>query len=351
MLKHIITNSKAGEPLRRTLPFILMMFLTIAGASFITNAKAVYIIDDGQTRTTVEHSSSSPSVILRDAGISVDQTDRITTELNEEGITEIKIVPSCAVSIEYLGSTLHTRAYDETVGELLERMKITLNENDKLSVEPERAAEDGMVIRILHYTYGTEQAVESVAYKTERTANASMSKGKEEVKREGKNGSALVTYSVTYENGKEVSREETKREIVEEPVSKLVEYGTKAASVSQSDRVASDNGSGVLTLKSGQTITYSRSINASATAYTARAGAKTASGRVACVGCVAVDPRVIPMGSKLYITTKDGQYSYGVAVAADTGGAIKGNKVDLYFNTYSECVQFGRRSCTVYVLN
>jgi 3D (Asp-Asp-Asp) domain-containing protein len=69
------------------------------------------------------------------------------------------------------------------------------------------------------------------------------------------------------------------------------------------------------------------------------------------VGYVAVDPKVIPLGSKLYITTPSGNIVYGMAVAADTGGAIKGNKIDLYYNTYSECVQFGRRTCTVYVLS
>ena len=55
--------------------------------------------------------------------------------------------------------------------------------------------------------------------------------------------------------------------------------------------------------------------------------------------------------SKLYITTPNGKIVYGTAVAADTGGAIKGNKVDLYYNTYNECIQFGRRNVTVYVLN
>ena len=57
------------------------------------------------------------------------------------------------------------------------------------------------------------------------------------------------------------------------------------------------------------------------------------------------------MGSKLYITTPNGNIVYGTAVAADTGGAIKGNKVDLYYNTYNECIQFGRRNVTVYVLS
>ena len=76
----------------------------------------------------------------------------------------------------------------------------------------------------------------------------------------------------------------------------------------------------------------------------------TASGTVAEVGKVAVDPKVIPLGSKLYIVSQDGQYVYGYCSAEDTGGLIKGNKVDLYFSTWDECIQFGYRPVTIYVV-
>jgi len=68
-------------------------------------------------------------------------------------------------------------------------------------------------------------------------------------------------------------------------------------------------------------------------------------------GVVAVDPKVIPLGTKLYIESPDGSYVYGCAVAGDTGGAIKGNRIDLFMDTYSECMQFGRRTMNVYILN
>ena len=70
-------------------------------------------------------------------------------------------------------------------------------------------------------------------------------------------------------------------------------------------------------------------------------------------GVIAVDPKVIPLGSRVYIESSDGGKSwvYGFAVAADTGGAIKGNKIDLCYNTRAECLQFGRRSATVYILD
>jgi 3D (Asp-Asp-Asp) domain-containing protein len=85
-----------------------------------------------------------------------------------------------------------------------------------------------------------------------------------------------------------------------------------------------------------------------ATAYTANCdgcSGTTASGQHAGHGIVAVDPRVIPLGSHLYIP------GYGQAIAGDTGGAIHGNRVDLGFNSDSDAMQFGRRSVTVYVLH
>jgi 3D (Asp-Asp-Asp) domain-containing protein len=83
-----------------------------------------------------------------------------------------------------------------------------------------------------------------------------------------------------------------------------------------------------------------------ATAYAPGAGAgwRTATNRKAGYGIVAVDPRVIPLGTRLYIP------GYGYAIAADTGGAIKGNRIDLCFNTCSEAIRWGRREVKVYIL-
>ena len=89
-----------------------------------------------------------------------------------------------------------------------------------------------------------------------------------------------------------------------------------------------------------------------ATAYTAGYGGAdhyTATGTRVQVGTVAVDRNVIPLGTRMYIVTNDGSVVYGTAVAEDTG--VRGNIVDLYYNTYSQCISFGRRSCTVYVLS
>ena len=72
---------------------------------------------------------------------------------------------------------------------------------------------------------------------------------------------------------------------------------------------------------------------------------RTATGVMAGHGIAAVDPRVIRLGTKLYVE------GYGFCIAADTGGAIKGARIDLCYDTYRQAIQFGRRAVTVYVLD
>ncbi|MPM47835.1 hypothetical protein SDC9_94556 [bioreactor metagenome] len=143
-------------------------------------------------------------------------------------------------------------------------------------------------------------------------------------------------------------------------VPRIIEYGTGVARVKQSalsvsgDVLAAvDAEGGTLTTASGKQLSYSKSLDVTATAYTTerQAWKITATGTTARVGAIAVDPKVIPYGTRMFIVSADGSITYGLAVAEDCGGSIKGNKIDLFFNTYDECISFGRRACTVYILN
>ena len=134
-------------------------------------------------------------------------------------------------------------------------------------------------------------------------------------------------------------------ETLVKPIDQVFEEGTK-------DVFTNDRGD----------FTARKAIKMVATAYEAgprstgkRPGDKgygiTASGARAKRGTVAVDPRVIPLGTKLYIKSlTPGVPDYGFAIAQDTGGAIKGNKIDLFMDTVWECLQFGRRPVMVYIL-
>ena len=170
------------------------------------------------------------------------------------------------------------------------------------------------------------------------------------VSMQGTTGLSKKLFTVRFENGKEVSKVLTGEEVITKPVDTIKYVGTKPRVV---PTIAGTN-----TEKPAVLGDY---IDMNASAYDLsyescgkRPGDRgygiTASGMQARVGVVAVDPKVIPLGTKMYIVSTDGKVVYGYCTAEDTGGAIKGNKVDLFYNTKSECLQFGRRSVYVYIL-
>ena len=167
---------------------------------------------------------------------------------------------------------------------------------------------------------------------------------KTKVQTEGKQGEALVTKKCKYVDGKKVSSKTVDTKITKEPVDKVVLMGTKGSNVS--------NPVGTFTDKNGNTVAYSSVVTGSGTAYTAPAGSLTATGVTAYHGGVAVNPNIIPYGSKLYIVSTDGSFVYGYATAVDTGGALMSGTaiVDCFYNTYDECVSFGRRNVNVYIV-
>ena len=107
-------------------------------------------------------------------------------------------------------------------------------------------------------------------------------------------------------------------------------------------------GGNTITTSDGQVLSYVDVLTCEATSYCIHG--YTASGTPSRYGAIAVDPNYIPLGTRMYIVTTDGSWVYGVATAEDTGGAIKGYIIDLFFDDYSTCIQFGRRDCTVYIL-
>jgi 3D (Asp-Asp-Asp) domain-containing protein len=123
------------------------------------------------------------------------------------------------------------------------------------------------------------------------------------------------------------TRETVEERVLRPSVNKVIAYGTA--------NVVS---------RGGNTLRYRRVFQARATAYGPSAGKYTATGAKAGRGSIAVDPRVIPLGTRLYV---DG---YGHGTANDVGGEIKGNAVDVYFPSDAECRRWGVRTVNVYIL-
>ena len=112
-------------------------------------------------------------------------------------------------------------------------------------------------------------------------------------------------------------------------------------------------GDGVIVLPSGEVLTYYRTDSFVATAYTQYddgCDSITATQTPVKWGVVAVDPAVVPYGTRMFIMDEDGGFIYGLGTAEDCGTGIDGKRLDLFMHTLSEAFSYGRRSVTVYFL-
>lgn len=225
-----------------------------------------------------------------------------------------------------------------TVAQLLSDLDITLGEYDKTSMELGAwITEDGTQLKVIRAQYSRISENVEIPYETQRVEDPNLALGTEVVTQEGTSGRQINTYQVIQVEGEEPIYQLIRSAVAYAPTPEIITYGTYEPNT--------------IVTASGERLHYSKVITCTATAYTDHSGNKTSTGTTPRVGAIAVDPRVIPYGTRMYIVTSDGSVIYGYATAEDCGGAIKGNRVDLYYNTESECVQFGRRSVEVYILD
>ncbi len=230
-----------------------------------------------------------------------------------------------------------------TVRDVLKRENIKIGKDDVVKPGLSKTLKPGSKIVVKRVTYETREVEKVIKYGTQKKQSAVLAEGLKRVARQGRDGVKTVTYEDKVVNGKVVSSKKIGEVVNVKAVDKVVVIGTRGAGA---NRVANIEGSGAPT-------SYIKTFHGPATAYTARAGAKTASGAVARRGLVAVNPRQIPYGSKLYIVADDGTV-YGYCTAADTGGFVtngSGTLVDLYMDSYGECTRWGKRNVTIYVIS
>lgn len=148
--------------------------------------------------------------------------------------------------------------------------------------------------------------------------------GRQKVLDKGRAGVIRDTIVVSYHEGKVIERKKVNSKLVVNPRPSVIAMGSYNAVSRQ------------VPIRLGKVYKFE------ATAYT-HTGYRTAIGAKTRRGIIAVDPRIIPFGTKLYVE------GYGYGIAADTGGAIKGHRIDLFFETQSEAVKWGRRNVKLYI--
>ena len=334
-------RKKLREHLKSSALILIALAAVLGSSAAATDwAGALYIL------TGVEDSA----IVLDGSQDIPDLSDRMMYVASGSKGYDIRLNAKLDVTIRHDGETLTTVSKKENISALLTRMGITLSPLEMVAVD---LSDQELVLTVAEDITYYDEVREMETFNTVRVANPELPKGTERVVQEGADGVRTSIYEVVWSNGERISRQFVE-ELDSTAVDQIVEYGTSAAAVEQTDRIASvkknADGSGTLTFESGTTLNFSQAKSMTATAYTAGHGGAdytTATGTFVEVGTVAVDKKVIPLGTRMYIVTNDG-IVYGMSVARDTG--VKGNKVDLYYNTYRECIEFGRRSCTVYIL-
>lgn len=328
---------------RYSLSVFMLLCALAVGLFTMDRADALYILT-GTADSAIVLDDSAEEKAVRDLS-----SQLIYVGTKTSGF-EVTLRAGQVVTVRYDGAVITAPAQGETISALLDRLSIHPSPLDMILVDLSGTDTELTIASDLTYY---DKAVESVAYETIRQNTPNLPQGTEQVVQPGVNGTRTAVYEVVCSGGEVVSRQFVEEQDVT-AVDEIVQVGTAVSSVGAGDRIASVSQSGnggVLTFRSGGTMKFSAVKSMTATAYTAGTGGAdtcTATGTRVRTGTVAVDKRVIPLGTRMYIVTNDGHYVYGVAVAEDTG--VRGNVVDLYFDTYSQCMSFGRRSCTVYLL-
>ncbi|AWE05941.1 hypothetical protein DCE79_00280 [Lysinibacillus sp. 2017] len=302
-------------------------------------AKEVVISVDGN-QSKVWTTENVVKNILEEANIEVTEQDLVSQSLDTEVGADNKIDIQKAFQLTLVDGLEERQVWSTstTVANFLNQQGIQLNESDRVDKNLEKVITPNEKIAVVRVEKVTDVVEESVDFAVEKKNDSSLLKGTEKLVAEGKKGKVERTYSTVKENGKVVSKSVTSEKVVQSPTTKVVAVGTKVvtASVSRSNsEPASGNEFYVEATAYTPYCTGCSGISATGINLRSNSGLKL----------IAVDPRVIPLGSKVWVE------GYGYALAGDTGGAIKGNKIDILVQTESQANTWGRKKVRIKVLN
>ncbi|MBP2646037.1 MAG: hypothetical protein H6Q75_1477 [Firmicutes bacterium] len=324
-----LRNLEALMGKRKLLLIMTLVIISLVVTGFVWAQKRVNIIADGKN-ISVRTIHNKPEDILAQANINLGDKDeyRLSTQ-SVVSDTTIEVYRAIPVVVKVNGKTEIITTGKPTVGELAASLGYT-QENSRLSPSGDTRLSSMLEIEVVALTERMVTQQMPIEPPVVRQADSSMEKGFEETVDQGSEGQKEVSIKVSLENGNEVSRTVVGEKVVTPPKPQVVKVGTR-------DTVETSRGA----------MRFRTTHMMEATAYTPYDGAQTgitASGIAARRGIVAVDPSVIPLGSRVYIP------GYGLALAADTGGDIVGDRIDLCMEGRGEAMSFGRKTVKVYVI-
>ncbi len=395
MSRQLSSNNSVSprrKPKRKIFVIAVVCVLLTTFSMYFTTMEAVAVEIDG-TQQSIKTTASTVSELLVDVGVEYNEHDYLNVPLDTE-ITkglELEWKPAHLVTLDIDGNVVEEWTTADTVAEFLNEEEIVLTDDDQMNVDATDNIKEGMLVSIdkafpvtiadggvekaavttattvadlltengvvvsevdrvtpsldTEITASTRVEVVRVAQSTitETTEipfavveepDANLEKGTSQVATVGVAGILSTDYAVVTENGNAVSKTVVNQVTVKEPVNQVVKIGTKSK-----PKPASKPAPSITPVSSGTTMTVE------STAYTG--GGITATGynlnKNPFAKVIAVDPRVIPLGSKVFVE------GYGYAIASDTGGAIKGNIIDVYLPTEDEAIEWGRKDVKITV--
>ncbi len=325
--------------------FVVMLLLTCISVTMFNMKKAISVIVDGKSIEVITL-KSNVTQILKSNNIALGSKDQITVSLDSKVKDGDKIYIKKAVNVKVTvdGKELNIQTAEKTVEDMLKAEKIVLGDEDKITPLKSDSLKSGLAVKVTRVNTENIKETKSVKFATETKSSDELNKGVKKVVQKGITGQKVITSSVVYENGKEVSRKLVNEEFKAQPVKEIIALGTTS----------------VYTPSRGGDISYTRKLKVRATAYTSDYDSTgksegdpdfgiTSTGVKAKrnsdgYSTIAVDPSVIPLGSKIYVE------GYGYGIAEDIGGAIKGNHIDLYYDSSDEMWGWGARNVSIYIV-
>ena len=317
------------EPRRRGVLFLRAAAFSMAVLFFICGyawaKKTVVLVVDGK-ETTVQVFCATVGGVLEKQGIALLEKDEVTpspdTPLKDWMTVTVNRAVDLSITVD--GNEIAARTRGATVKDVLTEYMISLGAEDEVSPVQEAPVTPDMKICVDRVRTVTEVCEIPVDYETKNRYTVNMPQGSTRVAQEGQEGAERQTWQIVYKNDREINRQLASQEVISPPTDKIIMVG-----------------SGMVVSRGGEDIRYSEVREMVASGYT-HSGYNTASGVYPHYGVVAVDTSNIPMGTKMYVE------GYGYATARDRGGAIKGNRIDLFFESHSEAMSWGVRKVNVY---
>ena len=317
-----------------TAVLVAILATTCVAVALVTNKQVMVVAWDRQVRV------NAPGKTVRDAiaqaGVVLGPSDWTSPDPDSpiKNGMRISVLRAEPAFVARGGEVTTLLTVENSVSAVLAEAGVEIGPDDIVVPGPGQEMPESGLVRVVKVTYENITADVKIPFATERREDGSIEAGLSKVYRYGTSGVSRVDYVARYEDGVEVSREELSRDEVTASKAQILLVGTLRE-----------------VPRGGEDIRFERAIEVLSTAYCPcvkccgpNAKGVTRLGLPATQGVIAVDPRVIPLGTRVYV---DG---YGYALAADTGSAIKGNRIDVCFATHEEALRWGMRNLKVYVI-